>query len=106
MAAESKTSLSATTLAQYVRLESCERYLWYRLHPHETGDLFRTYRVTEQPLTPLLSEKGARHESAITDELRDAGYRLVDLSGRGVDDTLEELRRATAESRVLLQARV
>ena len=36
-------SLDATTLAQYVRLESCERYLWYRLHPKETRELFRDY---------------------------------------------------------------
>ena len=39
-------SLAATTLAQYVRLESCERYLWYRLHAKETRELFREYRVT------------------------------------------------------------
>lgn len=99
-------SLSATTLAQYVRLESCERYLWYRLHANETRRLFRDYRVTEQPLTPLLSEKGARHESAITEELEAAGRTLVDLSGLGVDTTIAELARGAVEPRVLLQARV
>src|SRR5438045_3787115 len=62
-------SRSATTLAQYGRLESCERYFWYRQHPNETRELFLSYRVTEQPLTPLLSEKGARHEETITAEL-------------------------------------
>jgi len=64
-------SLAATTLAQFVRLETCERYPWYRLHPAETREFVRNYRVTEQPLSPLLSEKGARHEESITtDELR------------------------------------
>ena len=62
MKTQQEIALSATTLAQFVRLESCERYLWYRLHPKETRELFREFRVTEQPLTPLLSEKGARHE--------------------------------------------
>ena len=99
-------SLSATTLAQYVRLESCERYLWYRQHPGETRDLFRTYRVTEQPLTPLLSEKGARHESAITEELAASGSVLVELADGTVEDTVTELRLGVTEARVLLQARV
>src|SRR2546421_8731156 len=71
----SLTKLSATTLAQYVRLESCDRYLWYRLHPDETRDLFRTWRVTEQPLTPLLTQKGAVHETTVTDELAAGGGR-------------------------------
>jgi hypothetical protein len=99
-------SLSATTLAQYVRLESCERYLWYRQHPGETRDLFRTYRVTEQPLTPLLSEKGARHESAITEELAAGGAALVELADASVEDTVAQLQRGATEARVLLQARV
>src|SRR5262245_60767792 len=101
-----QVALSATALAQYVRLESCERYLWYRLHPNDTVRLFREFRVTEQPLTPLLSEKGARHEVAITNELRDGGRRLVDLAGRSVDDTLAEVQRGASEARVLLQARL
>lgn len=99
-------SLAATTLAQFVRLESCERYLWYRLHPEETRRLFREYRVTEQPLTPLLHAKGARHESEITDELRSQGRVLIDLAERDVDATVAELARGKEEARVLLQARV
>jgi hypothetical protein len=106
VAIPSAQSLSATTLAQYVRLESCDRYLWYRLHPRETRDLFKEYRVTEQPLTPLLSEKGARHEEAITEELRADRRVLVDLSDLDVDATIEELRNGADEARVLLQARV
>src|SRR5438445_11795044 len=99
-------SLSATTLAQFVRLESCERYLWYRLHVRETLDLLRAWRLTEQPLTPLLSEKGALHEEGITKDLEDAGNTLVDLAGRDVGATVDELRHGLAEPRVLLQAAV
>jgi hypothetical protein len=101
---EPSFSLSATTLAQYVRLESCDRYLWYRLHPKETRELFRSFRLTEQPLTPLLSEKGARHEEGITKELQDAGLTLVDLAERDVAATVEELERGMEGARVLLQA--
>jgi hypothetical protein len=98
--------LAATTLAQYVRLESCERYLWYRLHANETRELFREYRVTEQPLTPLLSQKGARHEERITEELEADGLEVVDLTDQGVDATVDEIRRGAEGKRVLLQARV
>jgi hypothetical protein len=100
------TSLAATTLAQYVRLESCDRYLWYRLHPKETRDLFRAYRVTEQPLTPLLSLKGAVHETAVTEELEAQGATVVDLSEHGVDETIRQLATGRAQRRVLTQARV
>jgi hypothetical protein len=100
------SSLAATTLAQFVRLESCERYLWYRLHQSETRELFREFRVTEQPLTPLLSQKGARHESEITEELRADGRILVDLTDQDLEATVAELKRGASEARVLLQARV
>jgi hypothetical protein len=89
-----------------VRLDSCERYLWYRLHPGKTRDLFREFRVTEQPPTPLLSEKGVRHEDAITEALRQDGRRLVDMRDRSVHDTVAELRGGATEARVLLQARL
>lgn len=104
--APTATSLAATTLAQYVRLESCERYLWYRLHAKETRALFREHRVTEQPLTPLLSQKGARHEASITKELEAEGLEVVDLTEQGVEATVDELRRGAEGKRVLLQARV
>ncbi|HXF97938.1 MAG TPA: AAA domain-containing protein [Gaiellaceae bacterium] len=100
------STLAATTLAQFVRLESCERYLWYRLHAKETRDLFRRYRVTEQPLTPLLSQRGARHESEITTQLAAEGRELVDLAEQGADRTAAELARGATSARVLLQARV
>jgi hypothetical protein len=45
-------------------------------------------RLTEQPLTPLLSLKGAVHESNFSDELRAEGATLVDLSEHGVDDSV------------------
>ena len=92
-------SLAATTLAQYVRLESCERYLWYRLHAKETRELFREYRVTEQPLTPLLSQKGARHEERITEELKGDGLEVIDLSEQDVEATIEQLRRGAEGKR-------
>src|SRR4051794_38743876 len=98
--------LSATTLAQYVRLESCERYLWYRLHPTETRELFRGWKLTEQPLTPLLSQKGYVHESAVTEELDERGLSVVDLADEDAEAVAGELLAGREAPRVLLQARL
>ena len=32
--------IDATGIAEHVRLESCDRWLWYRLHPDETDELW------------------------------------------------------------------
>lgn len=96
--------LGATTLSQFVRLESCERFLWYRLHPRETEDLLRTWQIRSQPLGILLRNRGARHEVAQIRELEAAGFELVDLSESGPERVVEELR--TAAPRALLQPKL
>jgi hypothetical protein len=101
-----RPSLSATTLAQYVRLESCDRYLWYRLHPEETNNLFREFRATEQPLTPLLTQKGAVHETGVTEELAEGGASIVDLSGQDVEAFVDQLRAGLTSSSIVIQARL
>jgi hypothetical protein len=58
------------------------------------------FRVREQSPTPLLSEKGARHENAIAEEFRADGRVLVDLADLDVDATIEELRRGSHGARV------
>ncbi|MDR7420796.1 MAG: PD-(D/E)XK nuclease family protein, partial [Armatimonadota bacterium] len=97
-------TVDATSLAQFVRLESCERYLWYRLHPRETRDLLRAWRVTEQPLTILLRAHGARHEHEAVQTLESSGFDVVDLSESGPEEVVEELRAVGAK--VLVQPRL
>ena len=50
----------------------------HRLHDAETRALFRNYGLTEQPLTPLLTNKGAVHEEAVVEELA-ASADVIDL---------------------------
>ncbi len=88
--------LDPTGLAQFVRLESCERFLWHRLHPRETRGLLEQWSVTEQPLTPLLSARGAQREVACHRALADRGHRVVDLRRGSPDDTLRHLRAGQA----------
>ncbi len=98
-------SISATTVAQSVRLESCERYLWHRLHDAETRALFRNYGLTEQPLTPLLTKKGAVHEEAVVEELA-ASADVIDLADAGADETVSALAESLERPRALVQATV
>ena len=86
--------LAATTLAEYVRLESCERYLWNRLHAKET-ELFRTDRVTERAMNAApepegRTSRGADHRGATR---RRAGGRRPHGEGRRGDDRAALARR-------------
>jgi len=89
-------ALSATTLAQFVRLESCERYLWYRLHSRQTQELFREWRLTEPASDTAAPAEGAVHETAVTDELVQDGATIVDLSAQGVDASSRSCGRRAA----------
>lgn len=98
--------IDATGLAQFVRLESCERFLWYRLHPDETRGLFREYRATEQPLTPLLAAKGSAHEEMIEQDLGEKGVETIDLDGEPASRTTELLAGDRDGPLALLQPRL
>ena len=45
--------LHATTLSQFVRLESCERRLWFERFPREREALRRRWHLTEQFIPAL-----------------------------------------------------
>jgi len=61
--------LSPTSIAQYVRLENCERFLRFRLVPDDLKRLEKKWNLTIQPLTPLLKESGADFEKNIAEKL-------------------------------------
>jgi len=47
-------AISPTDIAQYIRMEQCERYLRLRLHERAHGPRFLTdYGVAAQPIPPL-----------------------------------------------------
>lgn len=96
--------LAPTDLTSFLRLESCERFLWYRLHPRETRRLFQGQGLAEQPLTPLLSVRGAQRERACHEALADSGHRILDLRRGPPADTLERL--GTGQAITLVEAPV
>lgn len=81
--------LSPTSIAQYIRLDNCERFLRFRLAPDDLKRLEKKWGLTIQPLTPLLKESGADFEKNITEKLVRRGETLVNLEGEGFEKTVE-----------------
>lgn len=97
--------LSPTTLSQYIRLDSCQRYLWYRLFPGRTQALLRGFDVTEQPLTPLLADSGERFEQSVVANLAGFGYQMIDLQAGDGDAVVQAISAlAPGEPTALTQA--
>jgi hypothetical protein len=62
--------ISPTDVAQFIRLEQCERYLRLRLHQREYGEQFlHDYGVTPQAIPQLLAHSGADFEDAVEDTI-------------------------------------
>jgi len=59
-------AISPTDVAQFIRLEQCERYLRLRLHERVAGRGFLfDYGVVPQSLPPLLTRSGAAFEARV-----------------------------------------
>src|SRR5262245_22086471 len=91
-----RTRLSVTSLAQYIKMQNCDRYLRSRLFPEEDRARREKWDVTIQPLTPLLKEEGFKFEEKVVEAIAAAGEPVVDLSGESTDKTLEWLTYANA----------
>ncbi len=69
--AEGPLPISPTDVAQFIRLEQCERYLRLRLHERSADRNFmRRYDVTPQSIPELLTRSGARFEERIEAAVR------------------------------------
>ena len=61
-----RRSLSPTDLAQFIRLEQCERYLRLRLHERDgNGNFMREYGVAPAAIPPILTRSGATFEATV-----------------------------------------
>lgn len=72
-------ALTPTDVAQFVRLEQCERYLRLQLYQRTHGERFlREYGVAPQAITPLLTRSGERFEREVEAAIQAHGDRVVD----------------------------
>jgi AAA domain-containing protein/PD-(D/E)XK nuclease superfamily protein len=108
--------LSPTDISQFIRLEQCERYLWFRLEERAKGRGFMTaYDVKPQSIPPLLTRSGRLFEEKIEAAIR-SRYPALNLSqeagktGSRLDDNerVVELARSlpAGETLVLFQPRL
>ncbi|MCC6443760.1 MAG: PD-(D/E)XK nuclease family protein [Armatimonadetes bacterium] len=62
--------ITPTDIAQYVRMERCERFLRLRLHRRSEGDAFlKDAGVVPQSILPLLQQSGEAFEEAVEREM-------------------------------------
>lgn len=84
--------LNPTVLSQYIKFSNCERFLRFSLCRHDADEYLEKWGITEQPLTPLLSESGIDFESDVIQKIIPPGTQLVDLSeNKDVSETLKIL---------------
>jgi len=82
-------AISPTDIAQYIRMEQCERYLRLRLHERAHGPRFLTdYGVAAQPIPPLLTRSGARFEDLVEGDIA-ARYPTVDLAASALSSKIQ-----------------
>lgn len=63
--------LSPTDVAQFIRLDQCQRYLRLRLHERAVNRAFlRDYGVAPQAIPPLLTRSGADFEARVEAAVR------------------------------------
>lgn len=101
--------LSPTDIAQYVRLENCERYLSFRLNPDVKDHLSKKWRVNVQPLTPLLSDLGIAFERRVVEYIGQRGEKVIDLEKAKFDETVHLIGSITVPTiffQPTLQARL
>jgi hypothetical protein len=64
-------ALSPTDVAQFIRLDQCQRYLRLRLHERAVNRHFlRDYGVAPQSIPPLLTRSGADFEERVEAAIR------------------------------------
>lgn len=95
--------LAPTTLSQFIRLDACQRFLHFKLHPGTTEALRQRYDVHKPPISPLLKQAGQRFEDEIIAALR-ARHPVVDLAEQPTEATVAALAEVGREPLILYQA--
>jgi hypothetical protein len=95
--------LSPTAISQFIRLDACQRFLYFTLHPEITRELRERYGARPRPLSPLLKQAGQRFEDEVVATLR-AEHQVIDLAGGDAQATVEALRQVGRTPVILAQA--
>lgn len=99
---EAVRRISPTDVAQFIRLDQCQRYLRLRLYERNVQSGFmRDYDVTPQSIPPILTQSGADFERRVEDAVaeRFPSYKMSDGGRpRGSDESDNDLALQHARS--------
>ncbi len=101
--------IKPTDLSQFIRLDGCQRYLHFQLHPETKNALHARYGTRPVLLPQLLQDEGERFEQAVLDRLkeheqRERGYQVISFAkDDGVTATLAALEQAARTPTILDQ---
>ncbi len=108
-----RRTLAPTSLAQYLSLDSCDRFLRFYLYKGQTQALVRQLsevglhqRRALQPIGPLMADLGDRIEAGVLEALEKQGYPKVDLTDQDVAATLRAIEAVGPQPTYLYQAQV
>jgi hypothetical protein len=93
-----RLSLAPTSLAQYLGLDSCDRFLRFYLYKGQTDVLAKQLRerglqLALQPFGPLLAELGDRIETQVLDGLKAQGHLVRDMTDQAVEATIAVIKQ-------------
>ena len=101
--------IKPTDLSQFIRLDGCQRYLHFQLHPETKNALHARYGTRPVMLPQLLQDEGERFEQAVLERLkeheqRERGYQVISFAkDDGVTATLAALEQAARTPTILDQ---
>jgi hypothetical protein len=95
--------IKPTDLSQFIRLNGCQRFLHFKLHPDRERSLRERYGVRPRQIAPLLERAGKRFEDEVRATLI-ASYRVVNLANAGMSATLATLAEVDHNPVILDQA--
>ncbi len=95
--------LAPTAISQFIRLDACQRFLYFTLHPETAQEMRERYGARPRPLSPLLKAAGQRYEDEIIATLREQ-HEVIDLAAGGVSATVAALQQVGNTPVVLAQA--
>lgn len=76
--------ISPTDLSQYLRLRSCDKYLWFRLRERATGQsVMEAFGIVPHPISPLLRDIGEQFESSVEKKVA-LSHRTIHATGKSV----------------------
>lgn len=106
-----RLTLTPTGLAQYLSLDSCDRFLRLYLYKGQTATLTkqlqgRGLRLALQPFGPLMAKLGDRIENSVIEVLRAQGHTVIDLGGADFAETLTALQKVSRQPFYLYQAQL